>query len=439
MPSLSLGHKSPFELLFNTLPDYAFLKVFGCQCFPWLRPYAAHKLAPRSVPCVFIGYHSTVKGYRCLDPSSGKIFLSRHVNFNETCFPYAADSSPSTSLSTIHSFFQLPSTSADPPLPSSSPIPSFPFSVSFPSVPVPSKSVPSTESPTGISGSSSLPTSVCLSSSAVPAVSITPPIVPPIPSSSIPIQSIAIHLPKLSSVPPLNTHPMITRSKAYLTTSSPLDLSTTEPASVAPALSSPLWTAAMNAEFQALHQQGTWTLVSLPPHKTAIGCKWVFRIKKNSDGTIARYKARLVAKGFLQQEGVDYQETFSPVAKQPTIRILLCLVLQQNWVLKQLDISNAFLHGHLEEEVYMVQPPGFINADSPTYVCKLHKALYGVKQTPRAWYSTFSTFLLTQGFHQSHSDSSLFIRQTSAHLTILLIYVWMIFWLLVVTLLPLSP
>ncbi|GMP86007.1 hypothetical protein CsSME_00038964 [Camellia sinensis var. sinensis] len=123
----------------------------------------------------------------------------------------------------------------------------------------------------------------------------------------------------------------------------------------------------MNAEFQALHQQGTWTLVSLPPHKTAIGCKWVFRIKKNSDGTIARYKARLVAKGFLQQEGVDYQETFSPVAKQPTIRILLCLVLQQNWVLKQLDISNAFLHGHLEEEVYMVQPPGFINADSPTY------------------------------------------------------------------------
>ncbi|XP_028098528.1 uncharacterized protein LOC114298197 [Camellia sinensis] len=179
----------------------------------------------------------------------------------------------------------------------------------------------------------------------------------------------------------------------------------------------------MSEEYNALLAQGTWSLVPLPSSKSAIGCKWVFRIKRNSDGSIARYKARLVAKGFLQQEGIDYTETFSPVAKQPTIRILLCVALHYNWPLKQLDISNAFLHGTLEEEVYMTQPPGFLSAAHPHHVCLLKKAIYGLKQAPRAWYSTFSTFLLSQGFVNSHCDNSLFIQRTASTITILLVYV----------------
>ena len=123
-----------------------------------------------------------------------------------------------------------------------------------------------------------------------------------------------------------------------------------------------------------------------------IGCKWVFRIKRKADGSIDSYKARLVAKGFHQQQGIDFKETFSPVIKPTTIRLILSLAITFNWPLRQLDVQNAFLHGYLNEEVYMVQPSGFQDHHFPTHVCKLNKALYGLKQAPRAWYHRLSSF-----------------------------------------------
>lgn len=143
----------------------------------------------------------------------------------------------------------------------------------------------------------------------------------------------------------------------------------------------------------------------------------MFWLKRNSDGSIARYKAHLVAKGYLQEAGIDYQETFSFVAKQPTIRVLLCLALHFGWSIKQCDISNVFLHGFLDEKVYMTQPQSFVDPSNPSLVCKLHKALYGLKQAPRTWFSTFFSFLLQNGFHSSHCDSSLFIHKTSSFLS----------------------
>ena len=138
----------------------------------------------------------------------------------------------------------------------------------------------------------------------------------------------------------------------------------------------------MDKEFEALQRQGTWTLVPPSASQNIVGYKWVFKLKHNSDGSISRYKARLVAKGFHQQYGVDFEETFSPVIKPPTVRIILSLAVQFNWPSRQLDVINTFVLSLLKEEVHMVQPPGYIDHVHPTYVCKLHKSLYGLKQAP---------------------------------------------------------
>ncbi|XP_072147998.1 uncharacterized protein [Setaria viridis] len=158
-----------------------------------------------------------------------------------------------------------------------------------------------------------------------------------------------------------------------------------EPDSLAEALGDSRWTQAMKEEIDALHRNKTWHLVSPKPGVNLIDCKWVYKVKRKSDGSIDRYKARLVAKGFKQRYGIDYEDTFSPVVKIATVRLVLSIAVARGWCLRQLDIQNAFLHGVLEEEVYMRQPPGFEDAKCPDFVCRLDKALYGLKQAPRAW------------------------------------------------------
>ncbi|KAI0520062.1 hypothetical protein KFK09_007527 [Dendrobium nobile] len=179
----------------------------------------------------------------------------------------------------------------------------------------------------------------------------------------------------------------------------------------------------MSQEFQALQSQGTWELLPPDPSFHILGSKWTFRIKYNSDGSISRHKARLVAKGYTQEYGIDYTETFSPVAKMPTIRVLILLALHHNWVIHQLDVSNAFLHGNLSDIVYMQQPPGFQDSLHPNHVCRLKKALYGLKQSPREWYATLSNHLLAYGFNISSSDHSLLTYKSGTTRMYILIYV----------------
>jgi hypothetical protein len=149
----------------------------------------------------------------------------------------------------------------------------------------------------------------------------------------------------------------------------------------------------------------------------------VFKVKTKSDGSIDCYKARLVAKGHKQRYGIDYEDTFSPIVKAATIRLVLSLAVSSGWSLRQLDVRNAFLHGYLEEEVFMRQPPGYENKNHPHYVCELDKALYGLKQAPRAWYSRLSSKLQQLGFQPSKADVSLLFYNKGGITIFLLIYV----------------
>ena len=163
-------------------------------------------------------------------------------------------------------------------------------------------------------------------------------------------------------------------------------------------------------------------MVELPSDKIAIGCKWVFRLKQNPDGSVNKYKACLVAKGFHQRLGHDYNENFSPVIKPVTVRIILTLAISIKWPLQQLDVNNAFLNVVLEEEVYMQQPSSFENSNKQL-VCRLNKAIYGLKQAPRAWYDKLKHTLLQFQFVPSKCDPSLFVYSKAGSMVYILIYV----------------
>eukprot|EP00253_Pinus_taeda_P023445 PITA_23445 len=177
----------------------------------------------------------------------------------------------------------------------------------------------------------------------------------------------------------------------------------------------------MEEEYNSLLENQTWDLVPLPSGRKLVRCKWVYRTKSAADGQITRRKARLVAKGFQQVHGIDYDETFAPVAKMDSIRLTLAIAAAQRWEVHQMDVENAFLHGDLSEEIYMEQPHCFIQDSS--LVCRLKKSLYGLKQAPRAWYAKMDSFLLSQNFERCKSDPNVYMLRRHDSLLILVLYV----------------
>ncbi|GJW45099.1 retrovirus-related pol polyprotein from transposon TNT 1-94 [Tanacetum coccineum] len=195
------------------------------------------------------------------------------------------------------------------------------------------------------------------------------------------------------------------------------------PKNVNEALGDESWIVAMQEELYQSVANDIWELVPQPRNMTIIGTKWVFRNKLDENGIVSRNKARLVAQGYNQQEGIDYDETYAPVARLESIRILLAYACALDFKLFQMDVKSAFLNGFINEEVYVAQPPGFIDFEKPDHVYKLKKALYGLKQAPKAWYDRLKAFLIKHEYKMGMVDNTLFTKKKSSNLIIVQIYV----------------
>lgn len=431
-----MKNKSPFELLNSKPPSYDHLKVFGCLCYASTLLKDRHKFSPRALPCVFLGYPQGYKGYKVLDLESRTVSISRDVVFHESIFPFFT--SPPTE--NIFSQDVLPLHVPESLLPASfdiEPPPIFPDSSSSHSLDHESPSLPDIASlPTHDTTQNSLPSSS--NNASVPSGD-TVPTSRPKRQTKVPSYLDEYHcylLNRISDFPSLSNHttsypissfvsyenlkPSYKNFVLSITTSTP-------PKTFLEALKSEEFTAAMKSEMTSLEDTGTWSVCELPPGKHPVGCKWVYTIKFNPDGTIERFKALLVAKGYTQIEGLDYIDTFSPVAKMGTVRLLLRLAASKNWSITQMDIINAFLNGDLDEEIYMTMPPGYSQLTGKSwpknYVCKLHKSLYGLKHASRQWNQKLSSVILADGFTQAPSDHSLFVKCTSDVFLAILVYV----------------
>ncbi|RVW11705.1 Retrovirus-related Pol polyprotein from transposon TNT 1-94 [Vitis vinifera] len=362
IPSVVIHNQTPYERLFGSPPDYHHLRSFGSTCFVLLQPHEHNKLEPRSRLCCFLGYGETQKGYRCYDPVSHRLRVSRNVVFWEhRLFVELSHFHSSLTNSSVLEIFLdeslVPSTNTfDPPLDFSPNIfDASPRQVADAQI---DDKLPHFEP-----------------GSPAPALPEDPPQDLP-PRHSTRVRSIPPHL--------LDYHCYTALATLH------------EPQTYCEASTDPLWQIAMKEELDTLTKNHTWDLVTLPPRQSVVGC-------------------------FTQEYGIDYEETFAPVARISSVRALLVVAATRKRDLFQMDVKNAFLNGDLSEEVYMQPPPGlFVESNK---VCHLRRALYGLKQAPRARFAKFSSTIFHLGYTANPYDSALFLRRTDKGTILLLLYV----------------
>ncbi|KAK1643583.1 hypothetical protein QYE76_061388 [Lolium multiflorum] len=188
-------------------------------------------------------------------------------------------------------------------------------------------------------------------------------------------------------------------------------------------LNSSRWQIAMEDELKSMGSNDVWDLVEVPNGAKRVGCKWIYKTKYDPKGNIERFKARLVAKGFTQREGIDYNETFSPVSSKDSFRIVMALVAHFDLELHQMDVKTAFLNGDLDEDIYMTQPEGFVVEGKEHLACRLKKSIYGLKQASRQWYLKFDKIIRTFGFTENVKDNCIYVKFKGSRFTILVLYV----------------
>ena len=436
LPSSVLKGKSPYELIYNEKPVLDHLRVFGCLCFATILN-DSDKMSSRSEKCVMIGYSNVKKGYKLYSLDKHQFIFSRDVQFYENVFPFKGSNTDNADATSENVFQDLNHLNF--------------FDLEHPEIPYDDESSLNSDYKSQSEGS-------CSPSSG--RISITEQNSDNVFADEDEVaatleennnsegnlnqdsnlnaqEEVPLRRSSRPSVFPKNYNDFVVDSKvkyglekyvSYSKLNSENLCFTTqlnkisEPKSFCEASKSPYWIDAMNDEMEALNKNDTYEITELPPGRKAIGNKWVWKIKFKSNGEVDRYKARLVVKGCNQKEGVDFDETFSPVVKMVTIRCLLAVAIHNSWPVFQLDVNNAFLYGDLEETVYMKLPEGYFSKDD-TRVCRLKKSLYGLKQAPRQWNAKLTATLIENGFSQSKSDYSLFTKSDNGVFLALLVYV----------------
>ena len=362
------------------------LKVFGCLCFVSTLKRDRSKLDERAEPCVFVGFSQHQKGYNVYILKTKNVLIYRDKEFHEKCLPYRLNAAENSIMQNIF---------------------------------LPKSNLPMQASDTlDERQSEALDTD----------------------SSSIKYQTNQITSIMQQKTSHNDAHNIPEREKKYpgylrdyhcnfaaqtythwcnlisFCALSNLHKKTVnisqryeEPTTYAEASTNPNWVYAIHKEIKALSDNHTWDVVTLPHNKKPIGNRWVYKVKLRSDGTLKRFKTRLVANGYNQKLGVDYEETFSPVVKMTTIRCILAVTANHDWIVHQLDVNNAFSHEDLHEEVYMTMPQGIPNPENK--ICLLRKPVHGLKQASRQWHEKLVIELRTVIFTQSKKNYSQFIKK----------------------------
>ncbi|KAJ0764103.1 putative RNA-directed DNA polymerase [Helianthus annuus] len=438
LPSSVLNGRSPYEVVFGFKPSLDHLRNFGCLCFSTILS-ESDKFAYHADKCVLIGYSNEKKGYKLLCLDNKKVHFSRDVKFYENVYPFKSNFGKNqeqfnkTELNQINFFdFTETITSKVPAVPNdeegttgAQDLYSDDQQPVSPSTSATVSNVEENQHEQEQLGSSSLGNSGRADNTLE------------VNDETNQSEGNTVRKSSRKTLFPKRFDEFVVEGKVKYGIEKVVNYSnlsvenfcfinslnkTVEPSSYFEAIKDPRWIEAMNSEMEALYRNNTWVVVDLPKGRKPIGCKWVYRIKYKANGEVERYKARLVAKGFNQREGIDFGETFSPVVKMVTVRVILKLAVNKGWPLYQLDINNAFLYGSLSEDVYMTLPQGYFDNDK-NKVCKLVKSLYGLKQAPRKWNEKLTSVLLEMGFVKSLCDHSLFVLCKENVIVVLLVYV----------------
>ncbi|KAI3710140.1 hypothetical protein L2E82_39914 [Cichorium intybus] len=353
--------KTPYEIWHGRVPSLSYLKVWGCEAY--VRQEASNKLEPRSTKCIFVGYPKDCLGYYFYNPVENKIFISRKAEFLENKFLTEEASGRFVELEELQE-----------PQPDTQEIGS----------------------------------------------SIQQEIVEP--EQTVDQEQIVTQGVRRSGrvrFEPERYGYLMMEEECYT-------IDSDEPINYQSAMSDPKsdkWLEAMNTEMQSMHDNQVWDLVNLPTNCKTVGNKWVFKKKTDVDGNVHTFKARLVAKGYSQTHGIDYDETFSPVAMIKSIRILFAIAAYYDYEIWQMDVKTAFLNGHLLEDVYMDQPEGFFDPKHPNKVCKLKRSIYGLKQASRTWNIRFEEKITNFGFIKNEDDSCVYKKASGSIVIFLILYV----------------